>query len=206
VSTTTVASEAIVTSENFRAISLALPRLRMPGSASERFNGVIGRVPRAYQAHYRQRFRKARAALRKALVEADRFDAADGELADQHYECKMARLRVRWLSSKLDEIVNNAEYTAAVGAPIFAPRRLVARGRRLVDHDSSSPALLAILTTGRAPRLATNSRHTGSRRVGSGSRAGPDDDGDGDPDPPGVALRRPGGNTAEIPLLIGGRR
>jgi hypothetical protein len=70
-------------------------------------------------------------------------------------------------------------------------RRLSPDERRRVERMSCAlgDAYLARRSnrsTGRAPRLATNTRPRGSRRGGSGSPTSSTDPGDGDPEPPGV--------------------
>lgn len=83
-------------------------------------------------------------------------------------------------------------------APVAARRRAmkVAQAREDHDQDEHDRAILSgqIIVVGRAPRCQSRARRAsrgkairrrGSRRVGAGSRAGPDDP-DGDLDPPGL--------------------
>jgi hypothetical protein len=82
-----------------------------------------------------------------------------------------------------------------------SPEEVPRHRQRLTTPRTSAPHM----RSGRARRLACNHHTSGSRRSGSGSRAGPDD-ADGDPDPPGVSAPPPGRETAERLVLIGGRR
>jgi hypothetical protein len=221
-STTTVAAEASVPPETaipplrraevIRA--LAFRPVKVNKSAGEHVGpfiaaffetGCPGATHEGDDEAYRARCYEVALNLGTHQAEEDGFDVNDPAVRDS-------------IRTKLDTISGQQEGAEAVTP--FYDRTEEERNAALDEFDSAIPSVklprsryrppcleifgspLFLRRIGHAPRRGANHR---TRRASSGSRAGPDD-GDGESDPPGVALRRPGGNTAETPAPFGSRR
>jgi hypothetical protein len=110
---------------------------------------------------------------------------ADGELADQHYECQMARERVRARGRDLGDVIEDAAHVTVFGSPIDAPPRLT-------NHVSRRTIRL---TRPRERRGGCNTRSRRRAATRSSSRGGDSGDPDLGDEPPSHSRS-----------LIGGRR